>query len=160
MNTLIIPIHSFVDVITNSSSEIFVSADKSTVTAIKKLVDNIISAAAFGKDATNAELPAADDIFKFELVTLCTDSDYDDVYLTTEEIKQKKAEVKAILNDTTGKYTKNDKASAEDWDFGDSECSCSAVRVTVKDNSNKNAVAVANVLSDLSSLFSIESRYC
>ena len=43
-NTLRIPLHSFVDLITNSSSEIFVSATDSTVTAIKKLVDSLLLA--------------------------------------------------------------------------------------------------------------------
>ena len=43
-NTLRIPLHSFVDLITNSSSEIFISATDSTVTAIKKLVDSLLLA--------------------------------------------------------------------------------------------------------------------
>lgn len=38
MNTLIIPIHSFIDVITNSSSETYVTCDKQTVTAIKNIL--------------------------------------------------------------------------------------------------------------------------
>lgn len=39
-----IPLHSFVDLITNSSSEIFVCANDSTVTAAIKLVDSILIA--------------------------------------------------------------------------------------------------------------------
>lgn len=44
MTTLRIPLHSFVDLITNSSSEIFISATDSTVTAIRKLVDSLLLA--------------------------------------------------------------------------------------------------------------------
>ena len=44
MATLRIPLHSFVDLITNSSSEIFISATDSTVTAIRKLVDSLLLA--------------------------------------------------------------------------------------------------------------------
>lgn len=44
MTTLRIPLHSFVDLITNSSSEIFISATNSTIIAIKKLVDALLLA--------------------------------------------------------------------------------------------------------------------
>ena len=58
--TITIPIHSFVDLITNSSSEIFVSADANTVKAVKKLIDNILKAS--GSDKT------ADDLFEISLL--------------------------------------------------------------------------------------------
>ena len=44
MTTLRIPLHSFVDLITNSSSEIFVSATSSTVDVINKLIDSLLLA--------------------------------------------------------------------------------------------------------------------
>lgn len=55
----IIPVHSFVDLITNSSSEIFVSADQDTVNAVKKLVNTLLTAG--GGKLT------ADDLFTFKL---------------------------------------------------------------------------------------------
>lgn len=37
-----IPIHSFIDVITNSSSETFVAADRNTITAFQGVIDKIL----------------------------------------------------------------------------------------------------------------------
>jgi len=54
-----IPIHSVVALITNSSSEIFVSADESTVKAIKKITNDILKA--------GGSTQTADDLFTFEL---------------------------------------------------------------------------------------------
>ena len=45
MNKLVIPIHSFVDLITNSSSETFISYDESSINAIKELVNSLLKTA-------------------------------------------------------------------------------------------------------------------
>ena len=42
-NTLHIPLHSFVDLITNSSSETFVAADRQTVSALEDIIDALLS---------------------------------------------------------------------------------------------------------------------
>lgn len=42
MKNIYIPIHSFVDLITNSSSEIFVSDTENTVTALKEAIDSLL----------------------------------------------------------------------------------------------------------------------
>ncbi len=42
-NTLRIPLHSFVDLITNSSSETFVSADRQTVSTLEDIIDVLLS---------------------------------------------------------------------------------------------------------------------
>lgn len=44
MTSIKIPVHSFVDLITNSSSELFVSATSSTLAAVNKLVDALLIA--------------------------------------------------------------------------------------------------------------------
>jgi hypothetical protein len=44
MKTLLIPLHSFVDVITNSSSEVYVTSDRATITAVKQMVDAVLKA--------------------------------------------------------------------------------------------------------------------
>ena len=153
MNTLIIPVHSVVDLITNSSSEIFVAADSKTVSTIKKLVTNIISAS--GGTLT------ADDLFNFELVYKCVDDKYDEIEMTASEMKIKKKEISNILDNELS--SAEDIEKAEEWRFGDENddgYESSAVRVTVKDKTNKNAVAASKILSDLTSIFSIESRYC
>ena len=59
MKPIIIPIHSFVALITNSSSETYVSADKNTVDAIRRLVDSILKSGGSDKKC--------DDLFKVEL---------------------------------------------------------------------------------------------
>ena len=151
--SVVIPIHSFVDVITNSSSEIFVAADQSTVKAIKKLVENLI--AATGGTST------ADDLFTFELVTLCYNHKYDEVYLTASEIKAKRKELDEIQENAEEKYTEQQVEDAGAWEFkdGDDGYAQTSIRVEVKDKTNKSAVAAAKVLSDLTALYSIESQY-
>lgn len=151
--SVIIPVHSFVDVITNSSSEIFVAADQGTVKAIKKLVENLIAAA--GGTAT------ADDLFTFELVTLCYNDKYDEVYLTAAEIKAKRKELDEIIDNEEGKYSSEQVEAAGAWEFkdGDDGYAQTNVRVEVKDKTNKSAVAAAKVLSDLTGIFEIEASY-
>lgn len=43
MTTLRIPLHSFIDLITNSSSETFVAADRQTVSALEDIIDVLLS---------------------------------------------------------------------------------------------------------------------
>ncbi len=153
--SLTIPIHSVIDVITNSSSEIFVAADKSTITAIRKLVDNIIGAASNGEGIG----ATADDLFTFDVVYCCTDGEYEEVYLTKAETKAKRKEIEEITDDQTGKYTAEQIEVAEAWEFNDEDGGGSSVRVAVKDKTNKSAVAAAKALSDLTSIFQIEATF-
>lgn len=157
MNTsLTITVHSFVDLITNSSSEIFVAADQNTVKAIKKLVENLV--AATGGTAN------ADDLFSFDLVYTCVDQNYDEVEMTKSEIAAKRKEVGKILKETPAEgvsYTEKQVEDAQTWEFGDdrdgpSQCK---VRVTAKAPTNKHAKDAAKVLSDLTSIFTIEESY-
>ena len=71
-SSLLIRIHSFVDIITNSSTEIFVQANEETIKNIKALINNILT---IGGSALRC-----DDIF---IMTLKSEkyspySDYDD----------------------------------------------------------------------------------
>jgi len=155
--TLIIPIHSFVDLITNSSSEIFVAADENTVKAIKKLVDNIITAS-----ASSEVVITADDLFTFEIVTLCYNEKYAEVYLNESDLRKKKKEIEEIIDNEDGKYTAEQVEAAETWEFKDDDEGYypkTSVRVEVKNKDNKSAVAAAKILSDLTGLFSIEASY-
>jgi hypothetical protein len=80
---VVIPIHSFVDLITNSSTEIFVEANAETVKTVKALVNELLKIAA-------SELKA-DDLFNFELKTSCdctegyTEKDFQEEYEQTFE---------------------------------------------------------------------------
>lgn len=57
---LIIPVHSVIDVITNSSSEVFVTANTKTIEIVKEIINTYL------KDACYAE--TADQLFDIELV--------------------------------------------------------------------------------------------
>lgn len=60
MASIIIPVHSVIDVITNSSSEVFVTAHKKTIEIVKEIINVYL------KDACYAE--TADELFDIELV--------------------------------------------------------------------------------------------
>jgi hypothetical protein len=149
--SIIIPIHSFVDLITNSSSEIFVSADQNTVKAIKKLVSGILTAGGSTK--------SADDLFEFELGYRVFTDKGDEIYMTKKEISEKKKELKAKLEsdgEIVDEYYE-DEQELGGWEFCyESEYGYerSGVRVTAKNNEDK---ATAKILSSLTDLFGIEA---
>jgi hypothetical protein len=59
-NRYIIRIHSFVDLITNSSTELFVSATDKSADTVREVINNILS--------LGGSTLRADDLFKIELV--------------------------------------------------------------------------------------------
>ncbi len=109
MKEVKIRIHSFIDVITNSSTEIYVRADESTVGAVKELVDVLLAAAGSDKKA--------DDLFDFKLVRDVEDEE------------------------------------ADEYDYYDIQ-----LLVTAKDGLHES-VRAAQILSNLSGLFSVEAEY-
>jgi len=64
MKQIIIPVHSFIDVITNSSTEIFVNVTNNTIQYAKDLINTILKES--GSDKT------ADDLYEFSF----KDDDY------------------------------------------------------------------------------------
>lgn len=64
MNQIKIAIHSYVDLITNSSTEIYVSAHDKTISAAKAMVNKVLAAAGSDK--------IADDLFDFALTVTVT----------------------------------------------------------------------------------------
>ena len=149
--TLIIPIHSFVDLITNSSSEIFVSADENTVKAVKKLIDNILKAS--GSDKT------ADDLFEISLGYEVTDNEtYDNKFVTKAEFEK--------IEETYQEWEDGDQRRAEPRfqpRYSDGDYRNSNILVTVKDDvpseQKAAAKAAAKTLSDLTGLFQIDASY-
>lgn len=143
MKTLIIPVHSFVDVITNSSSEIFVSASKQTVKAIENIVDHIL---ALGGSSEKSK-----DLFKIELASGYLTEDYDTVFLTDKELK-------AALKDGSVKFNLDE--------FGEDELPPSNWKPEPKDgtensyikvtalNESEQAKKTAELLSKLQNMFS------
>lgn len=72
-----IKIHSFIDIITNSSTEIFVQASQKTIDNIKLLIDNIL--------AIGGSQLKCDDIFLLSLNSEDEDGyeDYEKIYIET-----------------------------------------------------------------------------
>lgn len=96
---LIIPFHSFVDLITNSSTEIYILASESTIKFIKQLVDNILTEGGSTK--------TFDDMFTAELSEVrerCYGSERDVIVKakTDSENAKKAAE---ILSDLSGLFS-------------------------------------------------------
>ena len=99
MNAITIRIHSFVDIITNSSSEIFVEANEKTIENVKNLVNSLLALA--GSQST------CDDLFEMELVNRNNveeddedyfEPDYPEVDLkVTPKVSDKEAEVAAKI---------------------------------------------------------------
>ncbi len=78
MKTYIIHIHSFVDLITNSSTEIYIQATDKTVASIKEIINNILEMG--GSDAT------CDDLFVISTFNLDERGyeSYRDIYLNVK----------------------------------------------------------------------------
>lgn len=141
----IIRIHSFVDLITNSSSEIFVSASQSTVNAIKSLLSNVLKAA--GSDR------AVDDLFTIEIGYEVVAGEYGDQYpVNAAEFEKIK---KAWYN--RDEDEDEDAEMLRPYQPGDYIEEVTVVIVTAKDSASKEAKAAAEVLSDLTGLFQIDA---
>jgi hypothetical protein len=92
----IIQVHSFVDLITNSSSETFVSASSSTVKAIREVVDHVLK--------LGQSTQSFDDLFDIELV----DGEYEGtrVKVTPKNSSNANAQAAAkILSNLSGLFS-------------------------------------------------------
>lgn len=91
MKTLIIPIQSFIDVVTNSSTEIFVVATTNTKNHIISMVNEILKAG--GSDKT------CDDLFEIRLVYPTEEDEwsYDNPYIEVTAKNSEYSEAAAYL---------------------------------------------------------------
>ncbi|MFA6089871.1 MAG: hypothetical protein WC755_08490 [Candidatus Woesearchaeota archaeon] len=96
MKTIKINIHSFVDVITNSSTMIYVSCNSGTLKTIKELMSLIIK-------EVDIDL-TADDLFEFKIKRLCTHKE-------TEEEKEFE-----LTYDKNGNANFEESFDEEKWD--------------------------------------------
>ena len=138
MKSLIIPIHSFVDVITNSSSEIYVSADKNTVSAVKSIINNLLKGV--GSDKTS------DDLFD-----ICVGVEIDNPTPYKERKPGEPWNIIVPIDSELGK------AKVEEYS-GDYPKQ-SDIMVTPKPGTDENIALAAKTLSNLTGLFSIDSQY-
>jgi phage terminase Nu1 subunit (DNA packaging protein) len=131
MKSIIIPVHSFVDLITNSSSEVFITADENTVAAVRQLIDSLLKVA--GSTKTSRELFDVDVVSKY-------------YNKTKEEID---AEVlKGDFDEDEARYI---------FEGGDNPPKTN-IRVTAKVDTPETQAA-AKALSDLTGMFAIEVGY-
>ena len=104
MTEITLKIHSFIDIITNSSTEIYIQASNNTIKSIKTLVDSILSIG-------DSKLKC-DEIFTFKLKSTKEEDDDDDYYeydvnvianplLETEDAKT----AAKILSNLTGLFS-------------------------------------------------------
>lgn len=125
-------IHSYINLITNSSTEIFISANEKTLAAIRSIVDNVLAA--------GGSSSKADDLFSFELVVEDPDSYPTKHYLVDSPEGQK------IIDDNE--------------DANEYRGSKRAVRVTAKVGvEGRSLDDTAKVLSNLAGLFEIDAWY-
>lgn len=132
MKPLIINVHSFVDLITNSSTEIYIHATDRTVTAIKTIVNNLLQIAGSSK--------TCDDLFAVELDYVHYKEYYSDYYDTGDERLQLPPE--------------------EFYDRMNEDGLRGSLRVKVTPLiSGEQAKETAGILASLSGLFDKEARY-
>lgn len=144
--TLRIPIHSFVDLITNSSSEVFVSASQKSVDTVKELVGNLL--------ALSGCPVQPEELFSFELVNTYRARDYRDVELSKEEYLKE-------LETPDNRFLEKDGSPINSEDGYENEYggTMSSIRVTALDPNSPKAKEVAKVLSSLDNLFDLEATY-
>lgn len=109
INSATLRIHSFVDIITNSSSEIFVQASDRTIKSVKQLVDSLLS--------LGGSTLKADDLFEMTLNDPSKDEDegyYEDDCYDIDLVVKVKPEIQdqetaklaaSILGNLTGLFS-------------------------------------------------------
>jgi hypothetical protein len=142
---VLIAVHSMVDLITNSSSEIFVAANDKTVKTIQQIVDHLLALGGSEKKAK--------DLFRIELASAYDTEDYEMVYLTDKELK-------AALKDGTVKFNMDHLDEGEELEAGwkpdpREGTENSYIKVTALDDSRETE-KIAKLLNSLQDLFSGE----
>jgi hypothetical protein len=135
---LAIPVHSFVDLITNSSSEIFTSATESTLTAAKEIINGILKAAGSKK--------TSDALFDISLnyVMRCEATGYEEMTFETKEARDE--------------FCRNNELDEGDSsDEGDNRWS--NLVIVAKNDKDPDAVATANKLANFFGTYSTWEQY-
>lgn len=161
---LLLSPHSFVDLITNSSSVVYISAHKSSIDTLHELVDSIL---AIDKSSLKSR-----DLFIIEIEPPVREIEdailrperyyYIDIldYISNELGEDFKKFLIREVQDKGKLSSKTiEKLKTFDWGWKDEEHGyhfSTVLRVTPKNSSSKAAAAL---LSNLSSLFAVNARY-
>ena len=129
---IIIPFHSFIDVITNSSTEIFVNTHSKTIEYAKNLVNSLLEAAKSDK--------TADDLFEFKTQKK--------LFWSSENEDEPDDDEKWI--DEGGIYDENK------WD--DTDCEGVGQGRLIITAKNKSKVTI-DLAEELTKIFELESSY-
>ena len=158
-NAIYIPIHSFSDLITNSSSETYIQASDSSIKQAKEIVNSLLK--------VGGSTQSADDLFEFDLVYLLSDIDKNlenkaksagieipekswyEVYATKNQID---AFINSLTEDESNLFT-------APWDYSYNEGYNVNLRITPKDPANEETNKIAKLLSGFVNSFNISSQY-
>ena len=153
-NAIYIPIHSFSDLITNSSSETYIQASDSSIKQAKEIVNSLLK--------VGGSTQSADDLFEFDLVYLLSDIDKNlenkaksagieswyEVYATKNQID---AFINSLTEDESNLFT-------APWDSYDVRYNVN-LRITPKDSANEETNKIAKLLSGFVNSFNVSSQY-
>lgn len=143
MKTITFKIHSFVDLITNSSSEVFIAASKSTVDTVKEIVNTLLKQS--NSSAT------CDDLFDIDFVipkgAYIVNPDYDE----DDEDSEEEICLKKDLPSDSPLFKKYSDSMSD----GDGYIKTS-LRVTAK-NDNPETIKVANLFEKIIGTYDINS---
>jgi len=145
-----IEIHSFVDVITNSSSEIYVQASDRTIKQVKKMVESLLKLGGSNIKAT--------DIFTFELV----DEKEEEINDYLEQYKDEIEEARKNHDEAeNGEFDPKEWLSEEGLIYynEDEDYRNISMLVKYKGNDPKTGKIAEEILSDLSGLFYTQASY-
>lgn len=135
---LVIPVHSFVDLITNSSSEIFTSATEATVQTVKDIIAGILKTAGSKK--------TADDLFNVSRSFVVRNSATNHSEMAFDTAEERDEFLKSCGLE-----------SGDSGDEGDSRWS--NLVVFAKDSNDADAVATANKLANLFGTYNTWEEY-
>ena len=142
IKSIIIPIHSFVDLITNSSSESYISSSESTIKAVKELVNNILELA--------GSTQKFDDLFTIDIVFdyfgKVKDMEGFSHYFTEAELRKLEEDGRIDEGETDSTIEPSD------------ETFRNSLRVLPKID-NELTQKISHRLSNITSMFNIEAGY-
>ena len=155
------PIHSIVDLITNSSTTVFIVAKESTIKAVKELIDQLLELGGCRQ--------RADDLFSFKLECdryqdwlseeTMANTDYDESLGWKERnVICKEALAQVLASEDKPDWFKTE----EEWLTSNEECDeyhDISLIVTAKEGEAELAAKVARLLSNLTGMFEMEAEY-
>jgi len=150
---IIIPIHSFIDVITNSSTSVYVGCHDNSIKFANELVDDLLKAASSDK--------LADDVFEFK-IQADFDSECDKIYgnleeyYSEEELEGKDYTVKnALAKEIFNKMISGEIEQLSNWGQNYDDYDTRTLIITSKTDDQFSI----DLGSRIESIFSIEGGY-